>query len=55
MIKRLSLILLVGLTFMASAACSDQRAKDLFDTAQLEERQNSPEHASRLYRELLEK
>jgi len=37
------------------AGCSDNRGKELFDTAQLEERQNSNAHAIQLYEELLRK
>jgi outer membrane protein assembly factor BamD (BamD/ComL family) len=33
--------------------CGD-RAKDLYDTAQLEEKQNNRPHATKLYRELVE-
>jgi outer membrane protein assembly factor BamD (BamD/ComL family) len=39
------LLLLVG--------CGDQ-AKDLFDTAQLEEKQNNRPHATKLYRQIVE-
>jgi outer membrane protein assembly factor BamD (BamD/ComL family) len=39
------LLLLVG--------CGD-KAKDLFDTAQLEEKQNNRPHATKLYREIVE-
>jgi TolA-binding protein len=42
---------------MLSAAifgCGDG-AKDLYETARLEERQNNPEHARKLYQELLKK
>jgi outer membrane protein assembly factor BamD (BamD/ComL family) len=39
------LLLLVG--------CGD-RAKDLFDTAQLEEKQNNRPHATELYRQIVE-
>jgi outer membrane protein assembly factor BamD (BamD/ComL family) len=39
------LLLLVG--------CGD-RAKDLYDTAQLEEKQNNRPHATKLYREIVE-
>jgi outer membrane protein assembly factor BamD (BamD/ComL family) len=39
------LLLLVG--------CGD-RAKDLFDTAQLEEKQNNRPHATKLYRQIVE-
>jgi outer membrane protein assembly factor BamD (BamD/ComL family) len=40
------LLLLVG--------CSD-KAKDLFDTAQLEEKQNNRPHSTKLYRQIVEK
>jgi outer membrane protein assembly factor BamD (BamD/ComL family) len=40
------LLILVG--------CSD-KGKDLFDTAQLEEKQNNRPHAIKLYREIVEK
>jgi TolA-binding protein len=40
------LLLLVG--------CGD-KAKDLFDTAQLEEKQNNKPHATKLYRQIIEK
>jgi TolA-binding protein len=40
------LLLLVG--------CGD-KAKDLFDTAQLEEKQNNKPHATKLYRQIVEK
>jgi TolA-binding protein len=39
------LLLLVG--------CGD-KAKDLFDTAQLEEKQNNRAHATKLYRQIVE-
>ena len=39
------LLLLVG--------CGD-KAKDLFDTAQLEEKQNNKPHATKLYRQIVE-
>ena len=39
------LLLLVG--------CGD-KAKDLYDTAQLEEKQNNRPHATKLYRQILE-
>ena len=42
----LSLLLLV-------VGCGD-KAKDLFDTAQLEEKQNNRPHATKLYRQIVE-
>jgi len=42
-----------GLLLLLLAACSD-KAKDLFDTAQLEEKQNNRLHATKLYRQIVE-
>ncbi len=36
-------------------ACSVDKSKELFDTAQLEEKQNNPEHARQLYQEIVTK
>lgn len=38
---------------LALAACSRDGAKELYETAQLEELQNNPAHARELYREIL--
>ncbi len=46
--------ILICLLALALAGCGD-RAQELFDTAQLEERQYNTEHAVKLYQELLEK
>ena len=35
--------------------CSGDSAEELFETAELEERQNNPEHAGKLYQEIIEK
>ena len=42
----------VGL-LMLLAGCGD-KAKDLYDTAQLEEKQNNRPHATKLYRQIVE-
>jgi len=47
-----ALILIFVLATMVGG-CSEQRAKELFETAQLEKRQNNPEHARKLYQEIL--
>jgi outer membrane protein assembly factor BamD (BamD/ComL family) len=39
--------------FLLLVGCGDN-AKDLFDTAQLEEKQNNRPHATKLYRQLVE-
>lgn len=36
-------------------ACTKDGAKELYETAQLEELQNNPAHAKELYREILRK
>lgn len=40
--------------FLLLAGCGDS-AKDMFDTAQLEEKQNNRPHATKLYRQIVEK
>jgi len=52
--KRLVLIL-VMIAALSIAGCSGNNAKELFETAQLEELQNNPDHAIKLYREIIEK
>ncbi len=52
--KRLVLIL-VMISALSIAGCSGSNAKELFETAQLEELQNNPDHAIKLYREIIEK
>jgi len=47
------LMLAVSMAFTL-AGCSGENAKDLFETAQLEELQNNPEHAATLYRQIVE-
>jgi TolA-binding protein len=39
---------------LALAGCGD-RAKDLFETAQFEEKQTNTEHAGKLYRQIIDK
>ena len=46
-------ILVVSWLFLMLAGCGD-RAKELFDTAQFEERQYNVEHAQQLYREIID-
>ena len=52
--KRLILIL-VMIAALSIAGCSGNNAKELFETAQLEELQNNRDHAIKLYREIIEK
>jgi TolA-binding protein len=52
--KRIILILMV-IILAAFSGCSGNKAEELFETATLEEKQYNPEHAGKLYRELIEK
>jgi TolA-binding protein len=45
------IIMLAGLV----AGCSMDKSKELYETAQLEEKQNNPEHARQLYQEIIDK
>ena len=47
--------MLAAISFCVFSACSADRAKDLFETAQFEELQNNREHAEQLYKELVGK
>jgi TolA-binding protein len=49
--RRLLLVLCLALVL---AGCGD-RAKELYETAQFEEKQTNAEHAGKLYREIIEK
>lgn len=40
--------------FLLLVGCGD-KAKDLYDTAQLEEKQSNKTHATKLYRQIVEK
>lgn len=42
-------------TLLASAGCTSDKSKELFDTAQFEEKQNNREHAIKLYEEIVAK
>lgn len=44
---------LAACLFLLLAGCGDN-AKDLYDTAQLEEKQNNRPHATKLYRQIVE-
>ena len=44
---------LAACLLLTLAGCGD-KAKDLFDTAQLEEKQNNRPHAAKLYRQVVE-
>lgn len=46
--------LLLGLA-IAISSCSGNNAKELFETAKLEKLQNAPDHAMKLYQEIVNK
>lgn len=48
-------IILTALLVAALLGCSDKDAKDLYMTAQFEERQNNVQHAKDLYQEITTK
>ena len=52
--KRFILILVI-IAGLSIAGCSGNNAKELFETAQLEELQNNRDHAIKLYRKIIEK
>lgn len=45
--------ILLGSGILLMGGCTE-KSKELFETAQLEELQNNPEHARRLYREIIQ-
>lgn len=51
--KRLCLIALLLAAAALLPACSDQKAQEWYDTAQLEELQNSPDRARELYQQII--
>ena len=52
--KRIILVLMI-IIGLAVSGCSDNKAQELFETAKLEELQNSHEHAKKLYQEIIDK
>lgn len=46
-------IVFVGLLLVGATACSGDKAKELLETAELEERQMNLPHAKQLYEEVL--
>ena len=55
MVLRNFIILLIITGSLTISACSGGNGEDLYETAQFEELQNNPEHAMKLYEELIEK
>ena len=52
---REKIILLLLSLAIAFSACSGNQAEELFETAKLEELQNAPDHAMKLYQEIVDK
>lgn len=50
--RRIMAILLLSLL---AAGCAGEKGKELFETAQFEEKQHNQEHAAQLYREIIRK
>lgn len=48
-------LLLVAMLVLAAAGCSGDKSKELYDTAQFEEKQNNREHAKKLYQQIVGK
>lgn len=51
-------LIILSLMILFSAAvsgCSGDKAKELMDTALLEEKQHNPDHARQLYQEIIQK
>ncbi|MGH7230277.1 MAG: tetratricopeptide repeat protein [Nitrospiraceae bacterium] len=54
LVRRIITAALLGLAILGSA-CGTEGGKDLFDTAQFEERQNNQAHAKELYEQIIVK
>lgn len=52
---KLFMVVVIALVGLLSAGCTGDKSKELFETAQFEEKQNNREHAQKLYAEILEK
>jgi len=52
---RILLFLLMIAGSLAVSSCSAENGEGLYETAQFEELQNNPEHAGKLYKEIIEK
>ena len=52
---KLFILSLMILFSVSVSGCSGDKAKDLMDTALLEEKQHNPDHARQLYQEIIQK
>jgi len=48
-------IILIAVCCILGCSSGESKAKELFETAQFEEKQNNFEHASKLYAEIIQK
>jgi len=49
------MLVVATLAGLLGAGCSGDKSKELFETAQFEEKQNNREHAEKLYSEIIAK
>jgi outer membrane protein assembly factor BamD (BamD/ComL family) len=52
---KLFILTLMILFSVSVSGCSGDKAKDIMDTAILEEKQHNPDHAKQLYQEVIQK
>jgi len=52
---KLFIPVLMVISLIASLSCSGNQAEELYKTAEFEELQNNPEHARKLYEEIIKK
>jgi hypothetical protein len=50
-----SIIMLLMAALLTAAGCAGDKGKDLYETAQFEEKQHNREHALQLYQEIVRK
>ena len=53
--RRIVTTMMLVLGLLTAAGCTGDKGKELFETAQFEEKQHNLEHAEKLYREIIEK
>jgi len=50
---RSSILIIIVICLVSITGCSGDTPKELFETAKLEELQNNPDHARKLYQEII--
>ena len=48
-------VVLLAMVSLAASGCTGDKCKELFETAQFEEKQHNQEHAAKLYEEIVAK